>query len=260
LKQRCELPGVCISADIRIYASWITLGYLDGSVEVRKRSISMNSTDVRTSIDKKEDAVENSKNIMTPFDGGLSFPKMESVDNGNHPSTSNSGFIATVFSPNLLAYASLHASGQVKVHLMQTDPSSPLLIPVLAQKVTNTLKKNGTFDDIYLVIEQYLSEDFAKSLLLQTMKFTGHQFETAKSQPVEQIVSQQIWSKMVSFQYNLYSRLEKGAQIASNDILLLQLRSMFMAFMMSCRPDPNPGPRSTHPKPQLMARVWISCS
>ncbi len=37
LKQRCELPGIVVSADIRIYASWITLGYIDGTVEVRKR-------------------------------------------------------------------------------------------------------------------------------------------------------------------------------------------------------------------------------
>ena len=72
-------------------------------------------------------------------------------------------------------------------------------------------------------------------------------------------MSQQMWSKMVALQYNLYSRLEKGgASIASNDILLMQLRMMFMAFMMSCKSDPNPGPRSTIVKPQIMGRVWIS--
>ena len=100
--------------------------------------------------------------------------------------------------------------------------------------------------------------DFAMKLLLQTMKFTGHQLEVSKTLPVEQVVSQHSWSKLVSLQYNLYSRLEKGAPIAGNGILLLQLRSMFMAFMMSCKVDPNPGPRSTIPKPQVMGRVWIS--
>jgi len=33
------------------------------------------------SIDKAEEPTENSKNIMTPFDGGLSFPKPK---DGNH--------------------------------------------------------------------------------------------------------------------------------------------------------------------------------
>jgi len=66
-----------------------------------------------------------------------------------------------------MAYASLHASGQVKIHLMQTDPSSSTLVPVLAQKIANTLKKNGTFDDIYLVIEQYLTEGISTLTMLK---------------------------------------------------------------------------------------------
>jgi hypothetical protein len=41
---------------------------------------------------------------------------------------------------------------------MTADPSSPLLSAVLAQKFTNALKKNGTFDDLYLLVEQYLTD------------------------------------------------------------------------------------------------------
>src|SRR5579871_629361 len=37
----------------------------------------------RSSIDKAEEPVENSKNIMTPFDGGLSFPKPEEQDHSS---------------------------------------------------------------------------------------------------------------------------------------------------------------------------------
>jgi hypothetical protein len=69
-----------------------------------------------------------------------------------------SGYIATGFSPNLVAYATLHASGRVTVHLMTAEPSSPLISAVLAQKFTNALKKNGSFDDIYLLAEQYLTD------------------------------------------------------------------------------------------------------
>jgi hypothetical protein len=97
-------------------------------------------------------------------------------------------------------------------------------------------------------------------LLAQTLRFTGSRFEASKELPVEQIVSQHTWSKLVSLQYNLYSRLEKGARIAGNGILLLQLRAMFMAFMMSCKVEPNSGARSNFPKPQMMGRVWISTS
>jgi hypothetical protein len=93
-------------------------------------------------------------------------------------------------------------------------------------------------------------------LLTQTLKFTGSRFELSKELPVEQVVSSHVWAKMVSLQYNLYSRLESGARIASNGMLLLQLRTMFMAFMMSCKVDPNAGPRAA--KPQVMGKVWIS--
>ena len=71
-----------MSADIRMYASWITLGYMDGSVEVRKRCVMMMlSADCRISIDKPEEPVDNAKNILTPFDAGFSFPKPEATDN-----------------------------------------------------------------------------------------------------------------------------------------------------------------------------------
>jgi hypothetical protein len=67
-------------------------------------------------------------------------------------------YIATTFSPNLVAYASLHASGRLAIQTMKADPASPLIAPVLAQKFTNALKKNGTFDDLYLVVEEYLTD------------------------------------------------------------------------------------------------------
>lgn len=69
-----------------------------------------------------------------------------------------SEYIATVFSPNIVAYATLHASGQVRINPMQSDPSSPLVSVVLAQRFTNALKKSVTFDDIYLVAEQYMND------------------------------------------------------------------------------------------------------
>src|SRR5271163_4709295 len=89
-----------------------------------------------TSIDKPESPAEDSKNIMSIFDGGFYFPK---------PENSDDRYIATCFSPNTVAYASLHASGQVKIHPMQSDQSS-LISTVLAQKFTISLKKNVTFD------------------------------------------------------------------------------------------------------------------
>jgi hypothetical protein len=148
LKQRCELPGVVISADVRIYASWITLGYVDGSVEVRKR----------TAIEKAEEPQENTRNIMTPFDGGFTFPKSNVVDNR---------FISVVFSPNLVAYATLHASGKVTIHPMKSDASSVLHSVVVAQRFTNALRKTVTFDDIYLVAEEFNSQGYtAKRLKL----------------------------------------------------------------------------------------------
>ena len=75
-------------------------------------------------------------------------------------SYANPGYVATVFSPNIVAYASLHASGKLAIHPMQCDPSSPLISVVLAQKFTNALKKNIAFDDIYLVAEQYMNDGF----------------------------------------------------------------------------------------------------
>ena len=151
MKQRCELPGVVVSADIRVYASWITLGYINGSVEVRKRykRQHMKNSDLRISIDKPEEPIDNMKSIMTPFDGGFSFPK---------PETDDENYIATAFSPNIVAYASLHASGKVEIRPMQSDPSSSLVPIVLAQRFTNALKKDTAFDDIYLVAEQYIND------------------------------------------------------------------------------------------------------
>lgn len=90
------------------------------------------------------------------------------------------------------------------------------------------------------------------------MKFSGCRFELSKELPVEQVVSSHVWPKLVSLQYNLYSRLSSGARIASNGILLLQLRTMFMAFMMSCKVESTPGSRTTYAKPQIMGKVWIS--
>jgi hypothetical protein len=75
-------------------------------------------------------------------------------------SYANPGYVATIFSPNIVAYASLHSSGKLAVHPMQCDPSSSLISVVLAQKFTNALKKNTAFDDIYLVAEQYMSDGF----------------------------------------------------------------------------------------------------
>lgn len=96
-------------------------------------------------------------------------------------------------------------------------------------------------------------------VLIQTLKFAGTRFEVSKELPVEQVVSQHAWSKLVSLQYNLYSRLERGGRIAGNGILLLQLRAMFMAFMMSCKVEaPGKAGASAVPKPQVMGRVWIS--
>jgi hypothetical protein len=128
-----------ISTDIRIYASWITLGYVDGSVEVRKR----------TSMEKAEEPQENPRNIMTPFDGGFAFPKPDVVDDR---------YISVVCSPNLVAFATLHASGKLTIHPMKSDPSSVLNSVVVAQRFTNALRKPVTFDDIYLLAEEFISQ------------------------------------------------------------------------------------------------------
>jgi Mediator complex subunit 16 len=130
---------VVISADVRIYASWITLGYADGTVEVRKR----------TSIERAEEPQDNPRNIMTPFDGGFTFPKPDVVDDR---------YISVVFSPNLVAYATLHASGKVTIIPMKSDASSVLNSVVVAQRFTNALRKTVTFDDIYLLAEEFISQ------------------------------------------------------------------------------------------------------
>lgn len=141
-----------ISADVRIYASWITLGYADGSVEVRKR----------TAIEKAEEPQENPRNIMTPFDGGFTFPKPNIVDNR---------FVSVVFSPNLVAYATLHASGKVTIHPMKSDASSVLHSVVVAQRFTNALRKTVTFDDIYLVAEEFNSQGYTSKRLKLINRF-----------------------------------------------------------------------------------------
>jgi len=177
------------------------------------------------------------------------------------------------FSPNLVAYASLHANGSLSVHPMKADPASPLIAPLIAQKFTNIIKKGGGFDDLYLLSEQYLTEgplivplkyqsdvvEMAMKVILQTMKFSNVRVETSKEFTIEQAVSPPHWGKLVSLQYNFYSRLERGARIAGNGIVLIQLRTMFMAFMMSCKLETQARPgASAIPKPQIMARVWIS--
>jgi len=168
-----------------------------------------------------------------------------------------------------VAYASLHASGQVTVSPMQSDPSSPLLSVVLAQRFTNAFKKNTAFDDIYLLAEQYINDgtlpliaplisDFAMKLIQQLLQFSGCRFEISKEFPIETTVSGRIWEKIVAIQYNIYSRLDSGAKIAGNGILLLQLRAMFLALMMSCKHDQTGGTRGR--TPQNMGRAWLGMS
>ena len=73
--------------------------------------------------------------------------------------------------------------------------------------------------------------------------------------PFEAIVNQHIWSKLVSVQYNLQSRLRHGTKIASNSILLLHVRQMFLSFMVSVKMDAMPGGRGT--KPQNVGKFWL---
>ena len=68
---------------------------------------------------------------------------------------------------------------------------------------------------------------------------------------MDQVISPQFWTRLVSIQYTMYSRLTGGAKIAGNGILLLQLRFMFMAYMMSC----NPGTKGL--KVQTVAKAWL---
>jgi hypothetical protein len=92
-------------------------------------------------------------------------------------------------------------------------------------------------------------------LVQQLLRFGGSRFETSKELPIEQILSARVWDKIIAVQYNLYSRLESGAKVAGNGILLLQLRAMFVAFMMSCRVETT-GTRNR--TPQIMGRAWLS--
>jgi len=98
---------------------------------------------------------------MTPFDGGFDFPNPQITDERTpfQRSFLSLGYIASVFSPNLVAYATLHASGKVTIHPMKS--SSVLNSVVVAQRFTNAIKKNVTFDDIYLLAEQYISPGLA---------------------------------------------------------------------------------------------------
>jgi hypothetical protein len=212
--------------------------------------------------------VENPKSVVTPFEGGCHFPTPENTDNGTSWwTTLIIEYVATAFSPSLLVYASLHSSGQITLHPILPPSQSSIFIPILAQKLTAAMKRGIIFDDIILVLEPHLTDgtphlvltnpDFALKTLMQTMKFTGHQFEVSKTLPMEQIVSHHFWSKVVALQYSLYSRLPGGGQIASNGMLLLQLRSMFMAFMMSVKVDNSPRGQAI-PKPQVMGRLWIT--
>lgn len=105
--------------------------------------------------------MDNTKNILTPFDAGFSFPKLETTDDRislRQLFVKRVDYIAASFSPNLVAYSNLHANGKLTIHTMKTDPASPLITPLIAQKFTNASKKNGTFDDLYLLAEQYLNE------------------------------------------------------------------------------------------------------
>jgi hypothetical protein len=119
------------------------------------------STDCSISIDKPEEPVENSKNILTAFDGGFSLSKPLNNDNRT-PTICNfkltSGYLATLFSPNLIAHAALHASGRVELYPMTVDPTSSLISVVLAQKFTLSVKKHSILEDIYIVLEPYLND------------------------------------------------------------------------------------------------------
>jgi hypothetical protein len=176
-----------------------------------------------------------------------------------------------------VGYATLHASGKVAIHSMKSDPSSVLNSVVVAQRFTNALKKNVTFDDIYLIAEEHVSSgfsplaslqvnflgtnvlDFAVKVVQQLLRFNSCRFELSKELTIEQILTGRNWDKIVSIQYNLYSRLDKGATIAGNAMLLLQLRAMFLALMMSVKQD-SPGAPGTNRRgaAQNMGRVWLS--
>ena len=216
-------------------------------------------------MDKPEEPVESSKNIMTPFDGGFSLSKPPNSDNRivTCRVLLTLGYLATQLSPNLAAHAALHASGRLEVYPMTTDPTSSLISVILAQKFTLSVKKHAIFEDIYIVLEQYLNDgssfqtcfelilELAMKLMHLILRFCGFRFDLSKELPMDQVISHQVWTRIISIQYTMYSRLKGGAKIAGNGILLLQLRLMFMAYMMSC----NPGAKG--PKAQSVAKAWL---
>lgn len=91
-------------------------------------------------------------------------------------------------------------------------------------------------------------------LVQQLLRFSGCRFEMSEKLTIEAILSGRVWEKIVAVQYNLYSRLESGAKIAGNGILLLQLRAMFLALMMSCKVETTGARNRT---PQNMGRAWL---
>jgi hypothetical protein len=92
-------------------------------------------------------------------------------------------------------------------------------------------------------------------LVQQLLRFSGCRFELSKELSIEQILSGRVWEKIVAIQYNIYSRLDSGAKVAGNGILLLQLRAMFVALMMSCKVEQVGGTRGR--TPQHMGRSWL---
>jgi hypothetical protein len=86
------------------------------------------------------------------------------------------------------------------------------------------------------------------------LRFSNCRFEYGKELSIDQILSGKVWEKIVSIQYNLYSRLDGGAMVAGNAMLLLQLRAMFVALVTSVKVDPAANRRVS----QNMGRVWLS--
>src|SRR5436189_2621483 len=95
-------------------------------------------------------------------------------------------------------------------------------------------------------------------LVQHLIRFSVCRFEISKELTIDHILSGRVWEKIVAIQYNIYSRLESGAKIAGNGILLLQLRAMFMSLMMSCKAEITGGTRGR--TPQNMARAWLGTS
>lgn len=100
--------------------------------------------------------------------------------------------------------------------------------------------------------------DFAVKVVQQLLRFSNCRFDYSKELPLEQILSGRVWDKIVSIQYNLYSRLDRGAMIAGNAMLLLQLRAMFVALVTSVKADLPGAVGANRRAPQNMGRVWLS--